>query len=84
MHLHRSFYFCLNYYILQYITISEIYLGSVFVLMPLAVGRLPAIGDFFRLLIIFSNNLDPAKDRHIIGPDLDPNCWTSDSVPYDF
>ena len=77
MHLHRPSY----YYILQNITISEIYLGSVFVLMTLAVSRLPASGEFFRLLIIFSNGLDPDQNRHIIGPDLAPNCWTSDNVP---
>ena len=66
---------------IQYINISEIYLGSVFVLMTLAVNRLPACGDLCRLLIIFSSNSDRAQDQHSIGPDLDPNCWTSDSVP---
>ena len=50
--------------------------------MTLAViSRLPASGDFSLLLIIFSNNLDPGQDRHSTAPDLDPNCWTSDSVP---
>ena len=76
MHLHRPSYLCLL--ILQYTTVSEIYLGNVFVLMSLAVSRLPASRDFCRLLIIFSNNLDPDQDRHSVGPDLDPNCWTPD------
>ena len=59
-------------------------LGSVFVLMTLATSRLPASGDFCHLLIIFSNYLDPDHDGHSIGLDLDPNSWTSDSVPNDF
>ena len=49
--------------------------------MALAVSRLPDSGDFCRLLIIFSNNSDQDQDRYSIGPDLDPYCWTSDSVP---
>ena len=29
-----------------------------------------------RLLITFSNNLDPDQDLHNVGPDLDPNRLT--------
>ena len=43
----------LVYYVLQYNSISEIYSGSVFVLMTLAASRLPASVDLFRLLKIF-------------------------------
>ena len=29
-----------------------------------------------RLLITFANSFDPDQARHIVGPDLDPNCLT--------
>ena len=29
--------------------------------------------DFCRLLIIFTNSLDPDQDQQNVGPDLDPN-----------
>ena len=32
--------------------------------------------SFCRVLITFANSLDPDKDRHSVGPDLDPNCLT--------
>ena len=35
---------------------------------------LSASSDFYHLLIIFSNSLDPDQARQTIGPDLDPNC----------
>ena len=28
----------------------------------------------FRSTIIVSNGLDPDQDRHVVGPDLGPNC----------
>ena len=34
-----------------------------------------------RLLITFSNGLDPDQDRHSVGPVLDLNLLNSDSVP---
>ena len=38
---------------------------------------LSASADFFcRLLIIFASSLDPDQARHIVGPDLDPDCLT--------
>ena len=40
-----------------------------------------ANGDFGRLSITFANRLDQDQDQHTIGPDLDPNCRHSDSVP---
>ena len=40
--------------------------------------------NFCRLLIIFSNNLDPDQDRQSMGSDLDSNCWTYESVLNDF
>ena len=36
----------------------------------------PASGNFCRLLIIFSNSLDPDQARQNVGPDVDPNCLT--------
>ena len=36
----------------------------------------PASGDFYRLLIIYANSLDPDQARQNFGPDLDPNCLT--------
>ena len=38
--------------------------------------------DFFLLLIIFANSLDPDQDwvRQNIGPDLDPNCFDADGI----
>ena len=33
-------------------------------------------GNFCRLLIAFANSLDPDQDRHLVGPDLDPNYLT--------
>ena len=33
-------------------------------------------GHFCRLLITFANCLDPDQARHLVGPDLDPNCLT--------
>ena len=35
-----------------------------------------AIGDFRRLLIIFTNRLDTDQDRQNVGPDLYPNRLT--------
>ena len=35
-----------------------------------------ASGDFFRLLMSFVNSLNPDQDRHLVGPDLDPNRLT--------
>ena len=32
--------------------------------------------DFCRLLITFTNSLNPDQDRQNVGPDLDPNCLT--------
>ena len=37
---------------------------------------LPTNGDFYHLLIIFANSLDPDQARQNVGPDLDPNCLT--------
>ena len=33
------------------------------------------------VLIAFANSLEPDQARQNVGPDLDPNCWYSDSVP---
>ena len=33
------------------------------------------------LLITFANSLDPDQDRQNIGPNPDPSCWNSGSVP---
>ena len=30
----------------------------------------------FCLIIFFHNRLEPDEGFHIVGPDLDPNCWT--------
>ena len=38
----------------------------------MACNSFHAGGDFCRLLITFTNSLDPDQDRHV-GPDLDPN-----------
>ena len=35
-----------------------------------------ASSDFCRLLITFTNSLDPDQDRQNVGPDLDSNCLT--------
>ena len=35
-----------------------------------------ASGFFCRLLIIYTNSLDPDQDRQNVGPDLDPNSFT--------
>ena len=35
-------------------------------------------GDFYRLLLAFANSLDPDRDRHNVGPDLDPDIRHSD------
>ena len=35
-----------------------------------------ASGDFWRLLIPFTNSLDPNQGRQNVGFDLDPNCLT--------
>ena len=32
--------------------------------------------EFCCLLLIFANSLDPDQARHVVGPDLDPNCLT--------
>ena len=40
-----------------------------------------ASADFCHLLITFANRLDPDQDRQNVGPDLDPNCLITDSVP---
>ena len=40
-----------------------------------------ASSDFCHLLIIFANSLDSDQDRRSVGPDLDPNCLDTDSVP---
>ena len=34
----------------------------------------PASGDFCRLLITITNNLDPDQARRFVGPDLGPDC----------
>ena len=39
-----------------------------------------ASSDFCHL-IIFANNLDPDQDQCSVGPDLDSNCFDTDSVP---
>ena len=35
-------------------------------------------------LIIFANILDPDKARHLVGPDMDPNCLHSDGRDHTF
>ena len=35
-------------------------------------------------LIIFANMLDPDQARHLVGPDLDPNCLHSDGRDHTF
>ena len=40
------------------------------------VNSLPASGNFFCLLIIFTNCLDLDQDQQNVGADLDPNCLT--------
>ena len=42
----------------------------------LTVNSLPASGHFCRLLIAFTNSLDPDQDLGYVGPDLDPKCLT--------
>ena len=37
-----------------------------------------------RLLINFANTLDPDQARHIVGPDLGPNCFTQMSFLKEF
>ena len=37
--------------------------------------------EFWHLLITFVNSLDPDQPWQNVGPDLDPKCWHSDSVP---
>ena len=37
----------------------------------------PASGDLCRLLMTSTNSLDPDQDRQKVGPDQDPNCFTS-------
>ena len=39
-------------------------------------NTLPASGDFCRLLMTFSNSLDPDQARQNVGPDLDSKCLT--------
>ena len=39
-------------------------------------GDYLASGNFCHLLKTFANSLDPDKDRHNVGPDLDPNFLT--------
>ena len=39
---------------------------------------------FYSLLITFANSLYPDQDRQNVGPDLDPNYLTIDSVPERF
>ena len=34
-------------------------------------------GDFYHLLIIFANSLDPDQERQNVGPDLGPNRFDS-------
>ena len=37
--------------------------------------------EYCRLPLIFANSLDPDQARQNVGPGLDPNCLTPDSVP---
>ena len=41
-------------------------------------NSLPTRGDFCCLLITFANSLDLDQARQIVGPDLYPNCLTSE------
>ena len=42
----------------------------------MVVISLLASGNFRRLLVTFSNSLDPDQARQNVGPDLDPNHLT--------
>ena len=39
-------------------------------------NSLSASGNFFHLLVIFANSLDPDQVRQNVGPDLGPICLT--------
>ena len=54
---------------------------SLVIIYVSCVNTLPASGDLCRPLKIFANGLDPDQNRQNVGPDLDPNCLHSDSVP---
>ena len=40
----------------------------------LTFSKLSFSNNFFRNTIRASNDLDPDQDRHLVGPDLGPNC----------
>ena len=40
-----------------------------------------ASSKYCLLLLIFANSFDHDQARQNVGPDLDPNCLTPDSVP---
>ena len=35
-------------------------------------------------MMTFANSLDPDQTQQNVGPDLDPNCWHSASIPERF
>ena len=48
----------------------------MYALYLVSLNSLSANGDFYCLLITFTNSLDPDQDRQNVGPDLDLNCLT--------
>ena len=43
---------------------------------PLLILSLQAATFVVIMMITFANILYPDQDRHSVGPDLDPNCFT--------